>query len=250
MAITLFYSWQSDCPNSTNRTFIEDALEKAIKEVSTNISIENAERNETLALDKDTQGVPGTPPITDVIFQKISGAAVFVPDLTFVGKAKTNRLIPNPNVLIEYGYAIRTLGYSKIVPIMNTAYGNMTQENLPFNMRHLRHPLTYHLASNASTEEKKNIKSELVKKLILAIQLILNIHSEESPQKPSKHLEIPSTQDPSTFLKKDEPLGFLTGILGRPDLKLVVPENEHLFLRIIPKNQTNSLPSGRKFKNL
>jgi hypothetical protein len=27
---TVFYSWQSDLPNRTNRTFIQDALQKAI----------------------------------------------------------------------------------------------------------------------------------------------------------------------------------------------------------------------------
>lgn len=142
MAKTVFYSWQSDCPNSTNRTFIEDALEKAIKEVSSDIEVLKAERDGPLELDKDTQGVPGIPPITDVIFQKISGAAVFVPDLTLVGKTEKNRLIPNPNVLIEYGWALCALGHSRMVPIMNTAFGKATAENLPFNMRHLRCPIT------------------------------------------------------------------------------------------------------------
>src|ERR1043165_1253907 len=30
---TIFYSWQSDLPNSTNRGFIEDCLERAMKEL-------------------------------------------------------------------------------------------------------------------------------------------------------------------------------------------------------------------------
>ena len=62
MAITVFYSWQSDRPNSTNRTFIEEALKKAIKEVSEGISVQEAERDSPLELDKDTQGIPGIVP--------------------------------------------------------------------------------------------------------------------------------------------------------------------------------------------
>jgi hypothetical protein len=32
--VTVFYSWQSDLPNKTNRGFIKDALEGACKELS------------------------------------------------------------------------------------------------------------------------------------------------------------------------------------------------------------------------
>jgi hypothetical protein len=37
----------------------------------------------------------------DTIFRKIDGTAIFVPDLTFVGKRADGRPTPNPNVLIE-----------------------------------------------------------------------------------------------------------------------------------------------------
>jgi hypothetical protein len=111
MALTIFYSWQSDLPNRTNRSFIERALEKAIGTVAETLEVVEAEREE-LVLDKDTKGILGIPPIADVIFEKISKAAVFVPDLTFVGKSSNGRLIPNPNVLIEYGWALKVLGHS------------------------------------------------------------------------------------------------------------------------------------------
>lgn len=32
---TIFYSWQSDLPNNSNRSFIEVAIKKAIKKVKT-----------------------------------------------------------------------------------------------------------------------------------------------------------------------------------------------------------------------
>jgi hypothetical protein len=70
--------------------------------------VEEAVR-EGLTLDKDTRGVPGSPPLFDTILKKIEGATVFVPDLTFVGTRSNGEPTPNPNVLIEYGCALRHL---------------------------------------------------------------------------------------------------------------------------------------------
>lgn len=249
MANTVFYSWQSDCPNSTNRTFIEDALKKAIKEVSADIEVLKAVREDLLVFDKDTQEVPGTPPITDVIFQKISGAVVFVPDLTLVGKTKNDRLIPNPNVLIEYGWALCSLGHSRMVPVMNTAFGEATAVNLPFNMRHLRNPITYKLAENEGMEERTSVKTELVKQLGQAIRLILKNLPSEAQLSNSAHIAIKSTEDPSTFLKKDEYLGYIGGG-HRDELRLEVPANEHLFLRVIPQKPTLEISSTQKVLEL
>ena len=57
MNTTIFYSWQSDLPNVTNRSFIEGALTKAIKQVSLEGELREAEREEGIELDKDTKGV-------------------------------------------------------------------------------------------------------------------------------------------------------------------------------------------------
>ena len=46
MAITIFYSWQSDITSKLNRNFIEDALEKAIKRLGQHIEIQEALREE------------------------------------------------------------------------------------------------------------------------------------------------------------------------------------------------------------
>jgi hypothetical protein len=102
-------------------------------------------------VDRDTQGVPGVPPIVDTIFHKIDSATIFVPDLTFVGKRIDRRPTPNPNVLVEYGWALKSLRYTRIIPVMNVAFGEPTPETMPFDMRHLRHPkCTYSLPTRAS----------------------------------------------------------------------------------------------------
>jgi hypothetical protein len=128
--LTIFYSWQSDSPSDLNRNFIEKALLEALRRLHSDATLENALRDAILELDKDTQGIAGSPPIAETILRKIEDCAVFVADLSFVGESKngfTNasgkpRQFPNPNVLIEYGYALRCHSHAKIVGIMNTAY--------------------------------------------------------------------------------------------------------------------------------
>src|SRR4051812_37858756 len=104
MRVTIFYSWQSDSPHNTNWTFIQRALEKAIKSIKTD--------NETLlepCLERDTAGVPGSPEIASTIFRKIEECQVFVGDVSIINPTTSDRKTPNPNVLLELGYAARTL---------------------------------------------------------------------------------------------------------------------------------------------
>ena len=85
-----------------------------MKRLHTDATLENALRDATVELDKDTQGIAGSPPIAETILQKVEDCAVFVADLSFVGESKSGfsntsgkpRQFPNPNVLIEYGYAL------------------------------------------------------------------------------------------------------------------------------------------------
>ncbi len=117
MKTTVFYAWQSDLPSKEGRNFIEKALKTALERLAADATLEYAIRD-GLALDKDTKGVPGSPPIFDTIRKKIMEAAVFVPDLTFVGTCCGGKPTPNPNVLIEYGWALNSPGYSRMIPIM------------------------------------------------------------------------------------------------------------------------------------
>ena len=245
MAITIFYSWQSDRPSNLNRNFIEDALDKAIKKLGQDIKIQEALRDVEVKLDKDTKGVPGTPPITEEIFNKILKCSVFVPDLTFVGKSVKNRPLQNPNVLIEYGYALNALSYSRMLPVMNIAFGEPTENNMPFNMRHLRHPIKYHLDDNEiMSVDRKNIKENLIKDFYDALQVMAKsgilTYSDES----QKEFEgIPFTSNPSTFLQPGET--FLDNRrFRRGNETLELPEVQRIFLRIIPKKPIDNLKSN------
>jgi hypothetical protein len=124
----IFYSWQSDLPNSTNRGFIEDCLNRAIKEVRA-----DEELKLDPCLERDTRGVPGSPDIAATIFDKIKRADIFVGDVSFINEEGSRRKTPNPNVLVELGYAAGCLGWDRIICVFNEATGSIS--DLPFDIR-------------------------------------------------------------------------------------------------------------------
>jgi len=148
----VFYSWQSDLPNGTNRTLIENVLKEVAKEISN-----DEETDIEPVIDRDTQGVAGAPNIATAIFNKIDLADIFVADVSIIGTAK-KRAVPNPNVLIELGYALKALGHERIVLVFNKAFGKI--EKLPFDLR-MHRALTYECAE--SVTDRSEIKKNLVK---------------------------------------------------------------------------------------
>ncbi|MEX0597307.1 MAG: hypothetical protein WD512_12505 [Candidatus Paceibacterota bacterium] len=170
MERTIFYSWQSDLPNKTNRGFIESCLERAIKELSDEITPLTLELN----IDRDTKSVIGTPDISDTIFQKISRSKLFVADISIINSESDDRKCPNPNVLIELGFAVRVLGWEKVFCFYNTDYGSI--DDLPFDLRQ-RRPLQYSLDGKNKADERKRI-TKIVKNSILQLHRNGSLYSK------------------------------------------------------------------------
>src|SRR5205823_4275235 len=112
------------------------------------------------SLDRDTMNVPGSPDISATIFDKIESAALFVCDVSIINKGTEHRPTPNPNVLIELGYAVRTLGWNRVICVFNGVTGKV--EDLPFDLRHRR--------IRAYTLEEKQEKTEPRKLLIRSLK--------------------------------------------------------------------------------
>lgn len=167
-APTVFYAWQSDLPADECRSFIRNAALEAIERLSDEVSIEDSPR-----LDHDTEGVAGIPGIGDTIMRKISGCAAFIGDVSLCGTSidrSGKRLFPNPNVLIELGYAWGRLDWRRLILVMNTKNGQPIK--LPFDLRHRRFPFTYRIKadkSNAGAEQGR-----LTDYLRMAIKAILD----------------------------------------------------------------------------
>ncbi|SFJ75219.1 hypothetical protein SAMN05216304_113104 [Bosea sp. OK403] len=172
MAYHIFFSWQSDTPNAVGRSMIEACLERAIGLLQADAEVDLADRE--LAIDKDTLHVPGSPAIAETIYGKIDRAAVFLSDLTYVALRPNGGGIPNPNVLIEHGWALKSLSSRRVISVMNTALGDPDQHELPFDLRHVRRPILYACALDANQEDRKKARGELTKHLAAALRAIFN----------------------------------------------------------------------------
>lgn len=166
----VFYSWQSDLPNATNRNFILQALEKAAKVLKNDNSLLVEP-----VIDRDTVGVAGSPNIAETIFGKIDQAKVFVCDISIINLNVRDyipdaRLTPNPNVLLELGYALKMLGDKQIILVLNDAYG--MPELLPFDLR-MRRVIRYHMAKEHDRAfERKRLEEMLTDALRASLSMI------------------------------------------------------------------------------
>lgn len=159
MRHVIFYSWQSDLDPALTRVFIEEALTAAAE----NLKGDDKAAIEAV-IDRDTAGVAGTPGIAETILQKIDECDVFVCDVSIINNPEAvpesnlllqtvrgvaqvilertfryrriKRPTPNPNVLIELGYAAARIGWEHVILVQNTVYGD--PGSLPFDLRNRR----------------------------------------------------------------------------------------------------------------
>ena len=188
MSATIFFSWQLDTPPTIGRNFLHSALEGACRALGREKNVEDAPRD-PLTVDSDTRGEPGQPPIVDTILKKIDAAQLFVADMTYTAQSPGGKHSPNPNVLIEYGWALKGKTHRRIISVMNTAYGNPDDIELPFDLRYTRWPLGYHLPEDATPETRAEVKRQLVKDLTSRIRTCLR----EVPEAPEAPRRVPFT---------------------------------------------------------
>lgn len=161
MKAVLFYSWQSDLPNRENRGLIGNSLEKATKNI-----LDNNPHVTEIEVVMDSRSEAGTPDLVSSIFSKIDNCDIFIADISLINPNSKERLTPNPNVLIELGYASRVLGWEKIICLFNSKYGVV--ENLPFDIR-FRKPIIYN-----SDGELALTKKQVTKSLTKSVEDIIN----------------------------------------------------------------------------
>ena len=132
MIHSIFYSWQSDLPEIDNKTYIGSCLSKALAKLKKEI-----EFSVEYVIDRSTSNRIGTIDIAQTIFNKINVAKLLIADVSIINcRSRKYRKTSNPNVLIELGYAVRTIGWENVICIFNTKYGN--PKDLPFDIRNRR----------------------------------------------------------------------------------------------------------------
>lgn len=128
---SIFYSWQSDLPQKYNHYYIKECIDKAIKLIK-------SELNVNIKIETDTRNSSGLETIEKTILTKIGACDLFIADVTPIRTIEVENTkvkgIPNPNVMFELGYAVRALGWSRILMINNDNYGG--KEIAPFDINH------------------------------------------------------------------------------------------------------------------
>ena len=118
--VTVFYSWQSDLPAEVGKDLVARALGEATQRIAEDTKIVFRPQ-----VDQDTEDVPGSPDVSAEILGKIDLCSVFVADVTLTYRRQSGpaRSAPNPNVLIELGYAVKGHGWPRVLQVLNTAHG-------------------------------------------------------------------------------------------------------------------------------
>lgn len=160
--IRVYYSWQPDLPANTNQGLIERALEMALEEI-------RAEKKITITLEHDSRDATSSPDSLKNIFEKIDSCDIFAADITPVEKRR-GHLLPNPNVLLELGYALRSLTADRIILIHNDFFGDTRL--LPFDLGFKRQT-TYSVSPDSET--KSDDRQALAKHIRKEIEVILKL---------------------------------------------------------------------------
>ncbi|WP_396146723.1 hypothetical protein [Flavobacterium sp.] len=181
MAYKVFFAFQMDIDDRFGKGFIQSAIEIAIQKFKT--------EGIDISLDFGFRGTPGTPLLIEEMLKKSSESDMVIVDLTFTSskawseakkikiwgkeiKIKGKELLmldftqekksPNPNVLLETGYAWAKKGTYRTLVVMNEAFG--APDELPVDLKGFRWGITYDL-------NEGNYKARKEKRKILADNL-------------------------------------------------------------------------------
>ncbi len=239
--MNVFYSWQADTPDKIGKSFIRSAIDEAVNMLSEEMELDEAERPN---VDQDTQGVMGSPPIAETIFEKIKNSEVIIVDVTLVGETPSGKCLINSNVSYELGFAHGHHGDHVLLSVMNTHYG--PPDNLPFDLKHRRWPVRFELSPESDKEQRNKVKAKLVKELSAILKRYL---ANRKPLK-KKYEPIPSTLNPASYWQDGEYIVQRTQSDDRDnDINLGYIKNQPLiYLRLWPDTQLDDL-SGKELSD-
>lgn len=192
MAYRVFFSFQMDTEDKYGKGFIQKAIEIAIQKLK--------DENIEVTLDFGFRKTPGTPLLIDEMLKKSTESDMVIVDLTFTSskewlQAKKYNVLgrqlrllnkvgdkksPNPNVLLETGYAWAKKGTYRTLAVMNDAFG--TPEELPVDLKGFRWGITYNL-DETNYDSRKEVRKELAKDLYNAIKDAINAEASHQIEK-------------------------------------------------------------------
>lgn len=229
----IFWSWQSDAPKRETRDVIQVALHAAIHDVAAEFDLVKAPRVE---IDQAAKDVVGMALIAETILEKIEGSSIFVGDITavaMIGRGRDRKLLPNPNVMLELGYARRALGMKRLIPVFNRAIRSMRFEDLPFDLRHMTGAIAYDLPVGAHKSELRRARTELRERLAAKIRMMIADAPVATMIEPNWHAALP--HDPGIWEEGYNPLPVNCTHIG--PLDVIVAGAPRIFARLVPSEQ-------------
>ena len=174
--IRIFYSWQSWRKSVKN--FIDKALYESVAELQKFFS------SRKLIFDSDMKKRTGAEDIHEAVFEQIQNCDIYIADITIISEITQEKKVSNPNVLIELGFAIKCVGWDRIILLFDERYGKLSTD-LPFD-------ICVHRVFPFSKRNRNKIdgSTRLQKMLVEQIKLII----EKSPEKSYKKYEITSSK--------------------------------------------------------
>lgn len=238
MKLKIFYSWQTETDTKYNKNFILTCIEKAVKALSRKPEFKDVE----FIIQEGVTDEPGSPGVASKINdERIPNCDIFIADLSVVNQIgwlakwiqkkfdnKEFRPSQNNNVIKEYGVAYNAVGVEKIIGVLNNTYGSPKENpnNIPFDLRHLRFPVSYTYSSKTNKEKSQK---ELLEGLTTAIRdtAIFALQHQKSKYSPLMiwsdwEKTIPLTEKFIPNAKADEIKNAVNQILPDPKLSLRV----------------------------
>jgi hypothetical protein len=152
-ALRIFYAWQSD--HGPSRRHLEEALRRIVTDANATWS-----PVASIVVELATDPGDGAVRIDTLLMEKIARADVVVADITPVATYE-NRLVPNPNILIEVGYALAGKEAEQVVLVEHSVKTNEwlaanPGARLPFDIDHVRR-----IAYGAPSQLRQRLETEI-----------------------------------------------------------------------------------------
>ena len=125
-----------------NKYFILDCIKKSVKKLKNKPELKGVE----FEIQEGISGEPGSVQLASTIMDKrIPNCDIFIADLSIINHSfpdtippeiqktlrETQKPTPNPNVLLEYGVAYKSIQEERIIGVMNGTLGSL-KENQNF----------------------------------------------------------------------------------------------------------------------
>jgi hypothetical protein len=221
------------------RSVVQDALGRALASLSVEL-----EMDERLELDHDTKDEAGMAAIADTIFRKITEAGAFVGDVTSAGRSDRGRELPNPNVMIELGWAWAHLSHKNIILVANKAFGPKTPEQLPFDVRHRRAVIFYNLNKTADADAIEQATADLALALEGALRISLADWLKAVADAPGPAGRPSRVGDQSRWFDEGVMLNHQPFHGGGGLQRVALQEGRSLYVRVIPERFSGVPPTA------